>query len=693
MNDRRNPTTLLIGVAIAVATMVVIAAGDERGLIGAVGVAVTVESGWPAILWMLAAAGLGHGIGRLIGPTSAESGGRRLRDWALGVAALLALDLGLGWVGIGTNRAFVTTMSLGLAAVGVWSLRDWRPTAPGIALPAAIPIGTMLLAAASVPGWLWETEFGGYDALSYHLQLPREWWLAGAIVETPHNAYGYLPNGVEAAFLHLNTLVGDPTAAAQSCQLLAALLVLAAAFGTGELAASLMGTDREAARSDAGRLGFVALLATPWVIVVGSLAYDEPAVLLLGTAAFTTVLGLRDSTAGWRLGLVLGLLLGGAVLAKASSGLLLVLPVAIAAAIVLPVRRWPIVIVSTAIAGIAICLPWLVRNWAWTGNPVFPFLGGLLGHGDWTAAQAGRFALGHQTGASDGLRAIAVEFLIEDWWRPEGVDPWRPQWAWLPIVGIGSMLFLVCRGTTGRRGVATLSAALAMILLWALFTHAKARFLLPIAPLLAAAVAGLASRPMTDGPRPIRLGLVASAWIVSLVPAIALGTERFGNPTAAIENQDLFDGDLEARLMESADPASRRDLIAGASPAWVLNHGLGDEARVLLVGRADPFHLRIRNEVDDDDRIAYQTVWTRGPLERALEGIDSGLDPRTRAELALQRLARAGFTHLYVDRAMLDRWREAGWLDPALSPGIIEAIAASRPPVAEFGTRGFVLRP
>ena len=687
---------MLAGLAIAIMTMLLLGAGDDRGLIGPVGVLVAIESGWPAVLWMLAAAGLGHALGRLIGLGPDDSSGRRIRDGAMGVAALLAVDLTLGWSGIGTNRLLMFPITIGLAAVGVWSLRGWRPGVPGVALAAAIPIGTMTLAAVSVPGWLWETEFGGYDALSYHLQLPREWWLAGAIVETPHNAYGYLPNGVEAAFLHLNTLVGDPNAAARSCQMLAMLLVLAAAFATGELATTMLGDDRDTDRN-ARRLAFVALLATPWVVVVGSLAYDEPAVLLLGAAAFAAIFADRtktpESEPGSRLGITLGLLLGGAVLAKASSGLLLVPPVALAAAILLPSRRWPVVVVWTAIVGVAICLPWLLRNWAWTGNPVFPFVTGLLGGGDWTSTQIDRFNLGHQTGITEGIRAIATEFLVEDWWRPSGVDPWRPQWVWLPIAGLVSMVVIARGSASSRRGVAMFAATVAMVLLWAFLSHAKARFLLPIAPLLAAAIAAIASRWLGDPRPPVRFGLVVAAWTVSLIPAIVLGTERAGNPTAAIENPGLFDGGLESNLMDVVDPARRRELIDAASPAWVLNHGLDENARVLLIGRADPFHFGFRDETGGHDRLSYQTVWTRGPLERILEGFDPDAPESVRAEAALDALAEAGFTHVYVDRAMLDRWRVAGWSDPLLTAELIEAIATSRSPVAMFGTRGFVIRP
>jgi len=56
---------------------------------------------------------------------------------------------------------------------------------------ATVPtIAIVILAACSAPGWLWATEFGGYDVLSYHLQLPREWYDAGRIVPLDHSRDG-----------------------------------------------------------------------------------------------------------------------------------------------------------------------------------------------------------------------------------------------------------------------------------------------------------------------------------------------------------------------------------------------------------------------------------------------------------------------------------------------------------------------
>ena len=52
----------------------------------------------------------------------------------------------------------------------------------------------LVVAACAAPGWLWQTEFGGYDAMAYHLQLPREWFEQGRITTSTWNVYSAMPN-------------------------------------------------------------------------------------------------------------------------------------------------------------------------------------------------------------------------------------------------------------------------------------------------------------------------------------------------------------------------------------------------------------------------------------------------------------------------------------------------------------------
>lgn len=644
--------------------------------------------------WLVSALAIGAFCVRRI-PILSDSLGTR---WSLGIALLLWLDLGLGsfgWLGRDHRWLGIACLTIPAAIWVVGRCRRLRstplePNPPWLLVPTALPIGVLLVAAASVPGWLWATEFGGFDALSYHLQVPREWWFANGIVELPHNAYAYLPGGVSAAFLHLMTVTAGPADAAIACQLLVAGTTLIAMLTTAELVVDLGGTNRDGTRvpRSAPLFGSLLLIATPWIVVAGSLAYDEAFVIVLASAALSIVLRAaadgntgsdRRSPSPFGTGLVLGVLLGATVLAKASSVVLVVVPIALAAAVAIPSRRWPVIVAATALGGVVVCLPWLVRNAVWTGNPVFPFATGLFGMHDWSSSQVARFATAHASrGPIEGLHAILGEFLLDDvaFDLPPG-EPIRPQWWWLPGGGLLATIALVVRARASapalRRALAMLVVLLTTIAMWSLFTHAKARFLLPVAPVLAAAIAVVAA-PLFRGSRSAWIPLIVG-WLVALVPVRHYLTERDGAPAWGIVAREAFDGRLEAKLSIDADPRTRAALRANASPAFILR-SLPDDSRTLLVGIATPFHLPMESGAGTPDRIVYSTVWTRGPLERALVEVATEAATTDETGRVIARLRDRGFTHLLFSPTMLEVWTRSGWLDPALTPERLNALLA-----------------
>ncbi len=306
---------LLAAVAALAITLAYLGQGQGPSGLGTAAWALVTDGSW-TMLWMLAALGAGWWAAPLLSSTSLGKLDQELVLWTLGIVTLLWLDVVLGTFGLLSQPILTGILTFALAIGGVLRIRLWKigPSADhmttGVMAAAVIPLSVLLLAALSTPGWLWSTEFGGYDALSYHLQLPREWVHLGRINETPHNAYGYLPNGVEAAFMHLGILRGSPWHAAISCQLLSAAWAVLAAITTGRLATHLLPTNAEGSqRHLVAALGGVLVLATPWVIVVGSLAYNESAVLACLSAALLLLLGLQRCTP--RTGLLLGLLAAG----------------------------------------------------------------------------------------------------------------------------------------------------------------------------------------------------------------------------------------------------------------------------------------------------------------------------------------------------------------------------------------------
>ena len=145
---------------------------------------------------------------------------------------------------------------------------------PGIAL--------LLVASAIPPGLIWSVEAFSYDAMSYHLQLPREWLAMGAMRGLNHNVYSYLPSLIEIGFMQLGAMKGSMYGAISAAQLWHATTALLAACAVGKI------VSRWSAPTF-GLLSSALLLAVPWVTITGASAYNEMAALALASVALLIV--------------------------------------------------------------------------------------------------------------------------------------------------------------------------------------------------------------------------------------------------------------------------------------------------------------------------------------------------------------------------------------------------------------------
>lgn len=637
--NRLAPLVGLAGFAAALAWAASWTGKDRSALLD---VFRTVATPWP-ILWLAPALGFGWPLRRLV-PAASGSTAAAIQC-AAGVSALLLLDAALGAAGLlnGASTWVLTSAGIGLLLIQLTlSSRDAAVPLPPPRLWLAAPaVAALVVAACSPPGWLWGTEFSGYDALSYHLQLPREWHAAGVIRPGAHNVYGWLPGYVEAAYLHLMFLAGDELDAAIAAQLLQATLSIATALVIGTLAAQLCGAERFAG-------AVVLAIGTPWLVVVGSLAYNEvPIVLALAGAWLVIECDERPSA---RAGALVGLLVAAACGAKLTA--LLVVAVPVGALLLRPgVSRGTLLRLGSCAACAAIGLtPWLVRNQLAGGSPVFPFATGLFGLAHWTADQAAAWAAFHA--GPDGLasRLVAAwnEFARYGIGPPPSADPWRPQWLLLPWLGVAGCVVALRSPRYRRVGATALLVLGLQLVLWIAFTHVKSRFMLPaIVPCVIGVAAGAAAMIERRGApgRVVRALAVVALVAWSAAPLFLLRGEMGGAPAARI-------GLLRA-IVGDALTTDERQRLAASNALIFVNQLLPANARLLLVGEAAPFFY----DVD----LVYTTPWDRGPLSFAMD--DHGDD----ASAWFEDLAAQGFTHLLVHPRMLDRSARAGWGDPRLT--------------------------
>lgn len=702
-----RPAALLLALVAAIPLVLVLARGGEA--IPALGPALFAGL-WPVGTWFAGAGGLAIILHR------AGLGARHepLLSLALGMAVLLCLGAALGRAGL-LNRPTAWLLCAAPCALAIPVLRRGRPWTSlrpprrisALWLAALPPTATLIVAALCPPGLLWRSEFGGYDVLSYHLQLPAEWLADGRVSGLTHNVYGFLPSFMEVAFLHLALLHPYDAhtavlAAAVPSQLLHALILGVAILLAGR-AATLLAPDARGAHRR-GAVTILLLLGTPWLIVTGSLAYNE-APLLLALAAGLVAL-LRSHHAGdagtppdhhddrmpaRRLWIPIALLVGAACGAKPTALFLVGAPLAVALLILTPPRTGAGLVRCALIGGVVGTLPlipWLVQNGSATGNPLFPFATGVFGTGHWSAAQAGRWAAAHGPAAIDPGAACAA--LVHRFLRP-GIgpapaslagEPWLPQWSLLPVLGLASAGMLGVRlrsaAPVARGPVIALLLILAVQLLsWLLLTHQQSRFLLPAAiPLALCAAARLAGTSPSPGRVMSGLGAAALAlWC--LLPPILLHGESSDDrePLALIGQIDLLTGDALRDAARSGD-LDPRAIAALGPPLW-LNHLLATEARILGVGFATPLYIRHAG-------LVYATVWDDGPMSAFVR------DHQDRDAL-IGALRDAGVTHLLVDETMLRVWRRSGWIDPALTDGAIAAVVGALSPPMQRHPSGLSL--
>lgn len=211
----------------------------------------------------------------------------------------------------------------------------------------------------------------GHDALAMHMFVPsriahaRHWGF-----DASNYVWAVMPMLVDWLYA-IGYLLGGETAAR-----------LINVSGTLMLALLLKRISTWAGASDtAGKLGVLLFLVTPLSFLESSSLFVDSiwtALLVGGTfALLRTISSSGNKRADSMLG---GLLLGGALAAKAVSAV--VLP-AVAALMVLFWRRWrsgnrvSIAVPAVAVMIVVGCVPYL-RAYAMTGNPVFPFFNGLF---------------------------------------------------------------------------------------------------------------------------------------------------------------------------------------------------------------------------------------------------------------------------------------------------------------------------
>lgn len=212
------------------------------------------------------------------------------------------------------------------------------------------------------------------DELIHHLAMPKLYLQAGRIEEIPFALHSYYPMLVDMLYTPFVKWGWD-----SAPKLIHGLF----GFLTGLLLYSYLARRLSPVY---GLLGFFFFVSTPIVLKLGNLAYVDLGLIFYSTASLLSLLRWMEDTADRRW-LILSGLSAGFALATKPNGLLVFLLLFFVLAFVLErgkersigeTASWLILFLVLAFVPFS---PWLLKNLAWAGNPLFPFFTGFFGDG------------------------------------------------------------------------------------------------------------------------------------------------------------------------------------------------------------------------------------------------------------------------------------------------------------------------
>jgi hypothetical protein len=530
---------------------------------------------------------------------------------------LLALVSGrFGWLNPWTARIGLFAP---IAAEGLLRVRNRRRKANefdpvrlresgGVSRASVVGLGLVVapfLVAMSLGAMLPTIDF---DAIEYHLEAPKEYFLTGRIGFLPHNVYASMPFSIEMLHLIGMNVVNDWWRGALVGQLLVASFAPMAGLAIW-LTARRWGSPR------AAWVATAVYLTTPWIYRLAAIPYVEGP-LCYYHAALVWSAGMAwgaspESRSRWWF--AIGLLAGGAMAIKYPALISAVLPfgvVALAAAWRVKSSR---IVIAFSLGVLMVMGPWLVKNVVDTGNPVYPLGYRVFGGRDWDDTREAKWENAH------GRKSIEAGAFISAIVDVAGRSDWQS-----PALAALAPLALLRRGS--RRVVGLIGGYVVYLFLtWWLLTHRLDRFWLPLIPGLAV-LAGLGADWTRSKAWTALLGFILTVTIAA----------NFAYCSTALAGLNEWTGDL--LQMRTGVPTMLNPPLAR------LDAELPIGAKPLLVGQAAVFHLT--------HAVVYNTVFDR----ESFESIDRDRSPdEVRAELA-----RRGITHIYVDWHEIERYRAPG---------------------------------
>ena len=536
---------------------------------------------------------------------------------ALGVVAAVAVLFALCAVGLAYGW-LVKFLVIAGAAAGAFALRKELASVPerlrrwlgeldtttALLVAGAAALALPVVLTTPVPPFFW-------DALTYHLAVPKTYADAHGFLYLPYNVYASMPMG--GSLFYLGPYLWDGLITARASHLVVTIIALSLTYRLGRLWL----------RQFYAALAAVLVVFTPPVIATMCGAHNDHFQMMFVAAALNVYFAsVPEGALSKRNWLASGIFLGAALAVKyaAIAALAAFAPIWIYDAFRKRVR-WSWVAKTVAVAALLV-LPWLAKAYVERGNPVFPVMYDRFDGRDFTAEQAGRLT-GWQLEMGEGrsvkdLLLLPYRVTVE---ADVGYESYSGVYLpfLLPFAALAFVLF--------KRGGRLVAFGWLYMAAW-FWGPQQLRFLdgaLPALCVAAAAVVGAVETNARDWFRRFwRLGVTVLLFPLS-IPYFAGGIIGFV-PVAPY----LLNTDSELFLVNNV----------GFSDAQVfINRELPADAKILMVFMNHTLYL--------EREAVYDSFLEASPLLMAAEKADGGDE--------LYALARGwGCTHVHVYHAYED---------------------------------------
>ena len=524
-------------------------------------------------------------------------------SFLLGLEVHVLLIYSLGFLGVfGIYRIFVVGTSL-------FFLKDLylQSKLNGLSSERSVTVFQLSPSAWPVLGFcllllfLCFNPHSGYDALEYHLAIPFRYLTEGRIVPFPGNMYSNFPLGAEMLNLG-GLLMGSDS--------IPKLLLIGQLF----LLLTLIGGFLKDLEVPPLIQSLILLLIASHDVVLKQLILSDID-LYVTFACSVYFLHLYYSDFERKRDFILSGILAGVLAGyKYLAFPLFLLPGFLF--LLFKTRRLSGVMLS-GVSALLIFAPWLIKNNAFTGDPLAPFFWNILGTEKWTGAHYHMFRAMHSPGSSEFIARIRENFVEMD----------------------GAFLFLGLWIYSFREAKLKMMGPFLWmsLLLWAFLMKDHARFIFPVFPLLACYSGRILSLLNSPGLWKVCV-LLLSATVFANVLYVSILIS--GEIPFAIGYYKPIE-----RLLNLSDPFFK-------GREW-LNSNLGPGDKVLFIGEARTYGFHFLPDM--------ATVCDENPLERYLKEANSLEDLKV-------KLGEGGYRYLFVNRAELKRLQDAyGYLFPALA--------------------------